>query len=127
MSENKDINTVWDRRACPLCGSSKISTKPNSSAKHPAEFMPWETAKSYFIGLRHDQVFFSYYRCLGCELLYCPWYFTKEQIAILYSEMPNNTMGEDKSTVSKTQSAYAQWILQDGVRTDAYQNGKTKW
>ena len=34
--------------------------------------------------------------------------------------MPDNTMGEDKSTVSKTQSAYAQWILQDGVRTDAY-------
>ena len=107
MSTNKDVDTVWDRRACPLCGSSKISTKPNSSAKHPAEFMPWETAKSYFIGLRSDQVFFSYYRCQECELLYCPWYFNSKQISELYAAMPDNTMGEDKSTVSKTQSAYA--------------------
>lgn len=122
MSLNEDqlIDPVWQRRACPICGSRNISSQPNSTAKKPAEKMSWDEAKSYFIGLRHDQVFFSYYRCLGCELLYCPWYFTKEQIAILYSEMPDNTMGEDKSTVSKTQSAYAQWILQDGVRTDAY-------
>ena len=122
MSLNEDhlIDPVWQRRACPICGSRNIASQPNSTAKKPAEKMSWDEAKSYFIGLRHDQVFFSYYRCLGCELLYCPWYFTKEQIAILYSEMPDNTMGEDKSTVSKTQSAYAQWILQDGVRTDAY-------
>lgn len=120
LSEDHLINPVWQRRACPICGSRSIPSQPNSTAKNPAEKMSWDEAKSYFIGLRHDQVFFSYYRCLGCELLYCPWYFTKEQIAILYSEMPDNTMGEDKSTVSKTQSAYAQWILQDGVRTDAY-------
>lgn len=122
MSPNDDhlIDPVWQRRACPICGSGNIASQPNSIAKKPAEKMNWDEAKGYFIGLRHDQVFFSYYRCLGCELLYCPWYFTKEQIAILYSEMPDNTMGEDKSTVSKTQSAYAQWILQDGVVADAY-------
>ncbi len=120
MSRTKGINTVWDRRACPSCGSSKISTKPNSSAKHPAEFMPWETAKSYFIGLRTDQVFFSYYRCQDCELLYCPWYFNSKQISELYTAMPDNTMGEDKSTVSKTQSAYARWIMQPGVSNKRY-------
>ncbi len=122
MSLNEDhlIDPVWQRRACPICGSRSIGSQPNSTAKKPAEKMSWDEAKSYFIGLRNDQVFFSYFRCLECELLYCPWYFTKEQIAILYSEMPDNTMGEDKSTVSKTQSAYAQWILQDGVRTHAY-------
>ena len=120
MSKNKDINTVWDRRACPICGSYKISTKPNSSAKHPAEFMPWETAKSYFIGLRSDQVFFSYYRCQDCGLLYCPWYFSPKQISELYAAMPDNTMGEDKSTVSRTQSAYARWIMRPGVSNNRY-------
>jgi hypothetical protein len=120
VSTTEDINTVWDRRACPLCGSSKISTKPNSSARHPAEFMPWETAKSYFIGLRSDQVFFSYYRCQDCELLYCPWYFNSKQISELYAAMPDNTMGEDKSTVSKTQSAYARWIMRPGVSNSRY-------
>jgi len=120
VSKNKDINTVWDRRACPICGSYKISTKPNSSAKHPAEFMPWETAKSYFIGLRSDQVFFSYYRCQDCGLLYCPWYFSPKQISELYAAMPDNTMGEDKSTVSRTQSAYARWIMRPGVSNNRY-------
>jgi len=82
--------------------------------------MPWETAKSYFIGLRSDQVFFSYYRCQDCELLYCPWYFNSKQISELYAAMPDNTMGEDKSTVSKTQSAYARWIMRPGVSNSRY-------
>lgn len=120
MSATKDINTAWDRRACPLCGSTKISKKPNSTAKHPAELMPWETAKSYFIGLRSDQVFFSYYRCQDCGLLYCPWYFNPKQISELYAAMPDNTMGEDKSTVSRTQSAYARWIMRPGVSNNRY-------
>jgi len=114
------VNESWKRRACPICGSLSIPSLPNSMAKKPAEKMSFVEAKSYFIGLRNDQIFFSYFRCLDCKLLYCPWYFTKEQIAILYSEMPDNTMGEDKSTISRTQSAYAKWILQDNVKSDAY-------
>lgn len=115
-----EVNPTWLRRDCPICGSSRIPIKPTSSANKPAEKMTWEEAKSYFIGLRNDQVFFSYYRCKDCALLYCPWYFTKDQISLLYSEMPDNTMGEDKSTVSRTQSAYAKWILQEGVSSHAY-------
>ncbi len=114
------VNQSWQRRNCPICDSLGIPSEPESAAQKPAEKMSWDEAKSYFIGLRNDQVFFSYFRCDDCGLLYCPWYFTKEQIAVLYSEMPDNTMGEDKSTVSKTQSAYAKWILRDGVKADAY-------
>jgi hypothetical protein len=114
------INQSWQRRNCPVCGSSDIPSKPESSAQNPAEKLSWDEARRYFIGLRNNQVFFSYFRCDDCGLLYCPWYFTKQQIEILYSEMPDNTMGEDKSTVSKTQSEYAKWILQESVRSDAY-------
>ncbi len=114
------VNKSWKRRACPICGSMSTPSLPNSTAKKPAEMMSWVDAKDYFIGLRNNQIFFSYFRCLDCELLYCPWYFTKEQIAILYSEMPDNTMGEDKSTISRTQSAYAKWILKNSVNSDAY-------
>lgn len=120
MSTASEVNSVWDRRACPLCGSSKLLLKPDSTAKHPAEFMPWERAKGYFIGFRSDQVFFSYYRCQDCGLLYCPWYFNSNQISELYAAMPDNTMGEDKSTVSKTQSTYANWIMRPGVSNKRY-------
>jgi len=120
VSTIREVNSDWDRRSCPICGSSKLPSKPDSTAKHPAEFMPWETVKGYFIGFRSDQVFFSYYRCDDCGLLYCPWYFNPKQISELYAGMPDNTMGEDKSTVSKTQSAYARLIMRPGVSNKRY-------
>ena len=104
-------NITWIKRACPLCGSEKIPTNPESKAKFPAEECSWEQVKDAFVGIRNDQIFFSFYRCLDCGLLYCPWYFTKEQLDALYSEMPDNTMGEDKRTASKTQSRYARKIV----------------
>ena len=109
--EASQTHTDWDRRNCPICGSSAIATTPDSKARLQAELMSWIDVKDFFIGLRNDQVFFSYYRCQECQLLYCPWYFSKDQISQLYAAMPDNTMGEDKSTVSRTQSAYANWIM----------------
>jgi hypothetical protein len=104
-------NLTWNQRPCPLCDSTKISARAEVRAKFPAEESSWEQVKDAFVGIRNDQVFFSFYRCLGCQLLYCPWYFTKEQLEVLYSEMPDNTMGEDKRTASKTQSRYARKIV----------------
>ena len=104
-------NLMWAQRACPLCSSKHISSKAEVRANFPAEESSWEQVKAAFVGLRNDQVFFSFYRCLDCELLYCPWYFTKEQLDELYSEMPDNTMGEDKRTAYKTQSRYARKIV----------------
>lgn len=121
QNENKgSLNAIWTRRSCPSCFSDDIGMKADSAASRPAEYMNWSEAKNNFIGLRKDQVFFSYFRCLECDLLYSPYYFTGEQIAVLYSEMPDNTMGEDKSTVSRTQSAYAKWIMKFGASSHRY-------
>jgi len=108
---SSQIHSDWERKNCPICGSIAIASTPDSKARMQAELMSWAEVKDFFIGLRNNQVFFSYYRCQECELLYCPWYFSKNQIALLYAAMPDNTMGEDKSTVSRTQSAYANWIM----------------
>jgi hypothetical protein len=107
----KNRNLIWNQRSCPLCSSNNISSKAEARAKFPAEESTWEQVKDAFVGIRNDQIFFSFYRCLDCELLYCPWYFTKEQLDALYSEMPDNSMGEDKRTASKTQSRYARKIV----------------
>ena len=100
----------WRLRNCPLCGESEFSQKPEVSSPKRAEMLSFQEVKSYFIGLRNEQVFFSYNRCQNCGLLYCPRYFSEEQLKILYSEMPDNLMGEDKATVSKTQSGYVEWL-----------------
>jgi hypothetical protein len=118
--DNKEINVAWTRRVCPICQSDNVPIKPDSTTSRPAEFMSWDEAKSNFIGIRRDQVFFSYFRCLDCGLLYCPYYFTPAQIKELYAEMPDNTMGEDKQTVSKTQSSYVKWIMQPGISSKRY-------
>ena len=101
----------WQSRPCPLCGSTELGDSPEVRAIHPAESMSWDEVKESFVGLRKDQAFFSYYRCQKCALLYCPLYFSEKQLTDLYSQMPDNLMGEDKATASKTQSGYVRWIL----------------
>jgi len=120
MPLNNNVHPNWTKRTCPICGSLKYKTKSECYANKPAEQMDWNEVKSYFIGLRNDQIFFSYFRCIDCGLLYCPWYFNNEQIANLYAVMPDNTMGEDKSTISRTQSNYARWVMKNGISNNRY-------
>ena len=101
---------VWEKRNCPICMADNHSNSPEMASPKRAENLSWEEVKDLFVGLRNDQAFFSYYRCLDCGLLYCPWYFSEKQLEILYSEMPDNLMGEDKSVISKTQSGYVKWL-----------------
>jgi hypothetical protein len=99
----------WIVRSCPSCQGSNYSLRPEVESSTRAESHSFEEVKKYFIGLRKEQVFFSYHRCLDCGLLYCPRYFSEAQLEILYSEMPDNLMGEDKGTISKTQNGYVKW------------------
>ena len=99
------IHTAWVRRVCPTCGSLNTSSSEVSS-KTRAESLPLSEVREYFIGLRNEQVFFSYHRCKDCNLLYCPYYFSESQLDALYSDMPDNLLGAEKSTAEKTQLGY---------------------
>ena len=100
----------WVKRNCPICNLDNHAKEPEISSTKRAEELSWSEVKDLFVGLRNEQTFFSYYRCTGCGLLYCPWYFSDQQLEILYAEMPDNLMGEDKSVISKTQSGYVKWL-----------------
>ncbi len=104
------MQSDWISRRCPNCESSFIPDSPVAKSTRPAESMSFAEVKANFVGLRGDQIFFSYFRCKGCNLLYAPKYFSENQLAELYQEMPDNLMGEDKATVSKTQSGYVKWL-----------------
>jgi hypothetical protein len=103
-------NQDWDARSCPSCASQVFSNSPSVSSSIRAENLSYNEIKKYFIGFRDNQIFFSYYRCNECLLLYCPWYFSSEQLSNLYSDMPDNLLGEDKSVISRTQSGYVNQI-----------------
>src|SRR5450756_3191856 len=48
-----------------------------------------------------------YGRCAACGQSYCPVYFGAEQLAALYSDMPDNTKGVDHAALRRTQGRYA--------------------
>lgn len=104
------VSKTWAERSCPICNSEVCILPVDANSKIPAESLSFETVSNYFIGFRKDQIFFSFYRCAECNLLYSPKYFSKSQLDILYAHMPNNLLGEDKSIISKTHQAYVKQI-----------------
>jgi hypothetical protein len=100
---------TWNERSCPNCGEF-IQKKLEVSSTQKAEELSFVEVRDYFIGIRKEQLFFSYYRCLKCNLLYCPYYFTNEQLDLLYSDMPDNLLGAEKATAERTQVGYFNWF-----------------
>jgi hypothetical protein len=91
-----------------------------SRAKIAAEESDLVAVKKAFIGFRKDQLFFSYFRCANCGLLYSPWYFSQLQLNELYAEMPDNLLGEDKLIISRTQSGYVNQLSKYISDVDSY-------
>ena len=109
----------WSFRNCPSCNNAKIS-QAEIGSKNQAEKMSYSLVRDYFIGIRNEQVFFSYYRCLNCALLYCPYYFNESQLDALYADMPDNLLGAEKSTAARTQKGYFSWFKQFVNEVDTY-------
>ena len=118
--KSKVIDTSWEKRSCPSCGVPNTGSREVNSAT-PAEFLTFNEVKEYFIGIRNEQVFFSYTRCSNCELLYCPYYFNENQLDLLYADMPDNLLGAEKSTAAKTQIGYFNWFSKFVEKIDSYQ------
>ena len=114
------IHTEWTKRNCPVCGSDRPSEKAVVASKMPAEMLSFIEVQSFFVGIRTDQVFFSYFRCTNCSLLYCPYYFSESQLAIVYSNMPDNLLGEKEEIAGKTQEGYARTISRNTRSAKTY-------
>ena len=115
-----EFNNAWQQRKCPHCGDANISS-PEVSSKIPAEALDFEEVRDYFIGIRDEQVFFSYYRCANCQILYCPYYFSEGQLDTLYAAMPDNLLGAEKSTAARTQIGYVDWFQPHVNQVQSYQ------
>lgn len=103
-------------RACPLCGADCSSMKPEISSARPAEVLSVDELRSLFLGIRRDQVFFSYVRCSGCDLLYCPVFFSSATLGLLYEEMPDNTSVAGLPATALTQRRYVTLLNQSRVK-----------
>lgn len=107
------INPDWSLRNCPNCDENISNSSREVCSKMPAELLSYIEVKEHFVGLRKDQIFFSYYRCNNCQTLYCPWYFNSNQLTDLYTNMPDNLMGEAKDNAEKTHKGYVKWAFKN--------------
>jgi hypothetical protein len=97
----------YQRRDCPACGD-KPDPSSCVSSKVAAETLAFTDLQPYWNGFFKDKVFFSYYKCAGCGLLFAPTFFTSEQLEKLYREMPDNTAGLPIEALRRTQYGYFQ-------------------
>jgi hypothetical protein len=100
------VNTALLNRVCPSCASPNTHTSGAVVSLNPAENFTFEELQDFWRGFRAKNVFFTYKRCDTCALLYCPKFFTEEQLSSLYKMMDDNTAGEDEVTLSRTQNRY---------------------
>lgn len=114
------VSENWEQRPCPQCTCEEYVLPAESRAKVPAESLSFQEISKYFVGFREDQIFFSFHRCSNCNLLYSPKYFSNEQLDILYADMPDNLLGEDKSIISKTHQGYVKQILKKVKKSIVY-------
>lgn len=92
-------------RSCPSCGGKPdLSTRVGS--KIAAESLTFNELQSYWNGFFKEKVFFSYFNCSDCGLLFAPIFFTNDQLEKLYREMPDNTAGVPMDALRKTQRGY---------------------
>lgn len=81
----------------------------------PAESLVFDALKEQWHGFFKDtdmaRSFFSYLRCQDCGLLFCPTYFSEQQLERLYQDMPDNTASVDLSALEKTQYGYFKTLL----------------
>jgi hypothetical protein len=92
-------------RHCPICGS-KPPGKPEISSEVPAETKSFDSLVPYWNGLFKEKVFFSYYRCGTCGLLYTPTFFRGDQLEQLYAQMPPNMDVVPTASLERTQRGY---------------------
>ena len=98
----------FEHRDCPGCGESVLKPTVVMKSFPRAEDLAFVELKEFWRGFRSKNIFFTYARCATCGLVYCPIYFSGEQLTDLYSSMEDNTAGEKLDVLNDTQRSYVE-------------------
>lgn len=97
----------YTSRMCSICDSNQFSQSA-IKATVPAEAIAFDALESQWSGFFKAGVpsFFTYHLCTQCKLLFCPKFFTPDQLAHMYKKMPDNTANQPLNLLRKTQKSY---------------------
>jgi hypothetical protein len=107
-------------RICPACRTADLDSPLVVKTNPTAEALSFEELKPHWRGFFKDKVFFSYYRCPHCLLLYSKKYFSPGQLSVLYGQMPDNTAGVPLNALKKTQDGYFRQLRKYSPLTGAF-------
>jgi len=93
-------------RPCVSCGADEKRAVVAVKSDPAAETADFETLRKRWCGFYNKKLFFSYYRCQHCGMLYAPRYFTEEQLNVLYGDMPPNMDVVGQAALERTQAGY---------------------
>ena len=105
---------MYFQRDCPACGARASALKPEVVSEPSAEGLPFSELKrccdnvykeKAFVS-RGPKVFFPYYRCGPCGLLFCMEFFSPVQLQEVYRSAPDNSAGIALEILKKTQAKY---------------------
>ena len=100
---------TWISRNCPICNTPPAIVEITASIR--ADELTFEDTKKLWMGFRKNSCFFDYYRCQECKLLFNKYYFSPDQLDILYGNMPDNSNKVNHKILSRTQSGYLSFLL----------------
>jgi len=114
------LSIYLKRPGCPSCYTSTNAAKLEVQSQPSAEKLPLDQQGQFLSGYTNHRVFFSYYRCPTCQLLYCPTYFTQDQLDNLYNSQSENMAEAPLSARDQTQKAYFKLLKQYPVPQGDY-------
>ena len=94
----------YSQRVCPSCGQKSVRPEVHSETRGEAQTLAG--LAPFWSGLFKEKVFFTYARCERCDLLFCPQYFTGEQLSQLYANLEPNMNLVPPATITATQLGY---------------------
>lgn len=99
------------RSACPCCSAPTTRAVPTIASDPPAESLPPENHGAFMSGYGARRVFFTYHRCGACGALYCPVFYTLEQLEKLYGRQIENMAEVPLAARQRTQKGYADLLM----------------
>lgn len=110
----------WVRSACPSCGAPASRSAPAVASDPPAESLPIDQHTGFVSSYGPRRVFFTYFCCSVCELLFCPVFYSEEQLARLYGHQGENMAEAPFGARVQTQERYAQHLLKHSRKGGAF-------
>lgn len=107
------------KRHCPICRKKTVIAHEVSS-EVKAEDLDYEKLVPYWNGFFKDKIFFSYFRCSVCDLLFAPVFYRSDQLEALYSQMPPNMDVVPMSALLKTQREYFKELKKKSTLRNGY-------